>query len=530
MDNFFNTVSEIFFLNSKPLIIMDYDGSNLIFNKNAERIFNHSELLSIKELFPKLILSIENNEQICNYNNIPYHINLKLSYEKNQWIIEIQNSFDSEWDEFVINQKKLHVLFLDLLSVKSEDDLYKKLVTKSRKLFDIDRMGILLCDIDNQLVRGSWGTDDVGDVVCQTEYEEHIDSNRLFKDSLSFKDYITFTEDTELYNMHNVVGIGWNSKSVFYAGNNPIGWISCDNYFGHKPLPRWKKEILSELSRMTGEFVFNLRLEKHLKEEVEKKTLELNETITKLKEMQENLIESEKLASLGSLISGVAHEINTPVGVAITSSSHIKEKTQSIMDLFYDNRLTKTQLESFLKDNLYASQLASSSLQKAGELVDMFKQLSTDQNSELLEATNLSTLINNVIKSMKYSSKLDSVKFILDIDPNITLKCNYGGFYQIFVNLINNSIIHGFKNIKNPQIFISSFINGDIISIIYSDNGVGIPKNLHKKVFEPFFTTKRDLGSTGLGLSIVYNNLIKIGGSISLCSIKGTQFTIDIKI
>lgn len=516
MEEYFSTISDIFYQNNKPLIICEKDGTNCIFNRQAERVFGYQVLDDIKNLLKNLELSTDHPEQIVTLRDHNYYITLGFNNNSKQWVLELRNSFNTEWDEFVSCQKKLHVLFLDLLAVTNESDLFRKLITKARKLLEIDRIGILLYDEKSQRVIGSWGTNIDGEVVDQSSYICPLDTFDSFQETLHYKDLVLVSDDADLYNHGDIVGRGWNAKSSFYAGYTPVGWISCDNLLTKKPLPEWKKEILGELSRMTGEFVFNLRLENHLKREVEKKTQILNKTITRLKETQQNLIESEKMASLGGLISGVAHEINTPVGVALTSISHMKEISEVIYDKFHNNILKKKDLSQYLSDTMYGTDLALNSIKKAGDLVTVFKQLSVDQNSEIVEDNHLKNLIDTVFISVKYKHNLSKIHTIIDIDESIMINCNTATFYPIFANLIENSIVHGFSEMSNNTIGLSAKDDEQYIEVIYEDNGVGIPQKLDKRVFDPFYTTKRGEGCTGLGLSIVYNNIRSIGGEISI--------------
>lgn len=528
MENFFETLSEMFYRNSKPLIICDSDGTNCIFNKQAERVFGYSVTAQISDISDSLVLSEEHPEQIITIRQNDYYIHLSYNKNSSQWILELRNSFNTEWDDFVRCQKKLHVLFLDLLVVTNESDLFRKLITKARKLLDIDRIEILLFDEKSKSIIGSWGTNSRGEVVDQSSYISSLENFESLQETLHYKDLVLVSEDRDLYFEGEVIGRGWNATSSFYAGYSPVGWISCDNLLSNKPLPVWKKEILGELSRMTGEFVFNLRLENHLKREVEKKTLILNKTITRLKETQDNLIESEKMASLGSLISGVAHEINTPVGVALTSISHLKEVSEGVNEKFLGNMLKKKDLSEFLNDTLYGSELALKSIKKAGDLVNIFKQLSVDQNSSIKENNHLKSLIDTVLISVKYNLDLDRVNILLDIDEDIMINCNTGSFYPIFSNLIENSVIHGFTDEQNRTIRISAKELDSEIEITYDDNGLGIADKLDKRVFDPFYTTKRAEGRTGLGLTIVYNNIKNIGGDIRIdhTSERGLRFII----
>lgn len=518
MDTYINTLSDLFYLNKHPLIIMDQDGSGCILNRESEGLFSDLINSDIKEIFPDIRLDSDYNRQSCRLNNSDkeFHFNLDFYKENKKWILEIDNNFISEWDEFVNYQKILHVIFLDLLSVNTEKELYKKLVEKASSLLSIDRIGILTYDHKTEMVRGSWGTNSKGEIEDQSDYYEYLDKSSKVQEALALKDYVIMEENMPLADKGKIIGKGWNATTAFFAGNKPIGWIACDNAINHKPLPNWKKEILGELSRMTGELVFHLRVEQHLTAKVEEKTKELERTISELKTTQESLIEAEKMASLGSLVAGVSHEINTPIGIAITATSHIEELTADINEKVLSNSLRKKDLTSFIQKNLEGSSLALSSLKKAGELITSFKQLAVNQTSDIKKNTNLKELINNVIISFQYGYNLKHVIINNNVDDSISFNCNPGDIYQIFTNLISNSLIHGFNQTDKGQVEIDATLSGSILNITYKDDGVGIPTQKHKKVFDPFYTTKRGSGRPGLGLNIVYNQVLKLGGTIGL--------------
>lgn len=518
MDTYINTLSDLFYNNKRPLIIMEQDGSDCILNRECEILINGITYLNIDEIFPDIKLDKDLNRQSCLLKGSDKEIYFSLDFysDNKKWVLEVDKDFATEWNEFVNYQKILHVIFLDLISVNTEKDLYKKLVEKATTLLKIDRIGILTYDHETEMVRGSWGTNSKGEIEDQSDYKEYLDKNSKVQEALALKDYVILEENMPLADRGKIIGQGWNATTAFFAGNKPIGWIACDNAINHEPLPNWKKEILGELSRMTGELVFHLRIEHHLTAKVEEKTRELERTIKELKTTQETLIEAEKMASLGSLVAGVSHEINTPVGIAITATSHMEETTMELRRKVESNTLRKKDLNSFINKNLEGSRLALTSLKKAGELITSFKQLAVNQTSAKKQKTNLREIINNVIISFQYGYNLKHVVINNNVDENISFNCNPGDIYQIFTNLISNSIIHGFNQSDKGIITIDASLKDKVLNIIYKDDGIGIPAKLHKKVFDPFFTTQRSNGRPGLGLNVIYNQILKLGGCIGL--------------
>ena len=267
----------------------------------------------------------------------------------------------------------------------------------------------------------------------------------------------------------------------------------------------------------------------HMKESNTK----LKNTINNLKQTQEQLVESEKLASLGRLVAGVAHEINTPVGIGLTGMSHFGEITNNINTLYKNDEMSQDDFEEYLNTSKDLSSLVYKNLKKAATLVKAFKQVAVDQSSEEKRNFELRIYLDEILQSMHSLTKKAKVNISITCDENIKLNSYAGAYSQIFTNLIMNSIIHGFKNTKDKKINISVKKSEKKLKIIYKDNGGGIKKENLSKIFEPFYTTNRDKGGSGLGLNIIYNIITsKLNGIIS-CKSKenyGVEFIIIINI
>ncbi len=267
--------------------------------------------------------------------------------------------------------------------------------------------------------------------------------------------------------------------------------------------------------------------------EIEDKNSELKKTLDQLTSMQTQLVESEKMAALGGLVAGVAHEINTPVGIGITAASYMDEKSREFDVMFKENKMKRSDLEKFTETMLQSSTIILSNLNRAADLIQSFKQVAVDQSSEDKRNFKLAGYMHEILLSLRPKLKRTSHHIEVDCNDNIELNNYPGAFSQIMTNLIMNSIIHGFDQKEDGTISIKATESEDkkSIHLIYSDNGKGIPKENLKKIFEPFFTTKRGQGGSGLGLHIIYNIVSqKMGGSISVESEVGTGTTFFINI
>ncbi len=249
---------------------------------------------------------------------------------------------------------------------------------------------------------------------------------------------------------------------------------------------------------------------------------ELKEKINEIEKSRKKLVEAEKMATLGSMVAGIAHEINTPVGMALTGTTHLLDETKTLKKLFEDAKLSEEDFKSYLQNSTTLNHSIQNNLTKAADLVKSFKQVAVDQSSNEDREFNLKEYIDEILLSIHNQIKKTKHKIIVDIDSQIKLKSNPGAFSQIFTNFIMNSIIHGFENIEKGEIKISAFVEETKLHIMYEDNGVGLSSEQKEKIFDPFFTTKRGSGGSGLGMHIVYNLITtKLGGEIEVESKKG---------
>jgi signal transduction histidine kinase len=273
--------------------------------------------------------------------------------------------------------------------------------------------------------------------------------------------------------------------------------------------------------------------QKLLETRVKERTIELENSVKKLLQTQEQLIESEKMASLGRLVAGIAHEINTPLGIAITAASHLEAETTSFNKKFNNNKMSKSELAKFIAVNKQCSDLVLSNLSRADELIISLKDISVDQSTEECRTINLKAYINEIILSLTPKIKNTKINVCVIGNESIKIKSIPGFIAQVITNLFMNAVNHAFqqKTAGNITITIKPLENNQAVNIIFSDDGCGISADIKDKIFEPFFTTNRAQGGTGLGLNIVYSLVTqKLKGSINCESTLGigTQFIITL--
>jgi signal transduction histidine kinase len=265
-----------------------------------------------------------------------------------------------------------------------------------------------------------------------------------------------------------------------------------------------------------------------LEKTVQERTQDLQITLEDLKLTQKQLVESEKMAALGALVAGVAHEINTPVGVSVTANSYLQQKTIDMLQVLEENKLKKSDLTGYLSVANESTQIISNNLKRASELVKGFKQVAVDQTSEVEREFKLKEYLQEIIFSLGPKLKSNKVDVQLEVDEELSVTSYPGVFSQIFTNLIINSLTHAFHRDEKGTIFIK-VEKGSQLLLEYSDNGKGMLPEVRQKIFDPFFTTNRAAGGTGLGMHIVYNLVTQsLGGTIT-CETRlneGTTFLI----
>ena len=258
---------------------------------------------------------------------------------------------------------------------------------------------------------------------------------------------------------------------------------------------------------------------------------ELTQAIKHLKTMQTYLIQSEKMAALGSLVAGVAHEINTPVGIGVTAASHLKQITEEFLDLCTNGVPLRQDLVNYLETIQESSTIILRNLERAGKLIHSFKQVSIDQSSEAQRVFNVKKYLEEILLSINPNIKRTNQHVTVECSDDISINGFPGSFAQIVTNLLMNSLNHAYAPQDEGNIRIVVRKEDESILFTYSDDGKGMESNVLTRIFDPFFTTKRGTGGTGLGLYIVYNIVIQqFRGTITCDSTLGEGTTVEIRL
>lgn len=245
---------------------------------------------------------------------------------------------------------------------------------------------------------------------------------------------------------------------------------------------------------------------------------ELLQSMRHLDFTRKELVESEKMASLGDLVAGIAHEINTPVGITVSASSYLQQETEELKKLLNDQELSQNELESYLDHAEQSTKLILSNTDRAAKLIQTFKQLAVDQVSDERRQFNLHSYLEEIFLNLRPKLKEARVNVNILCPKNIVMDSYPGPLAQVITNFVINSLQHAYEDDHPGEIIVRvKSLDKDSIEINYSDNGTSIPMQFKEKIFEPFFTTRRSDGGSGLGLYLVYNIVThKLGGTIEV--------------
>jgi predicted ATPase/signal transduction histidine kinase/tRNA A-37 threonylcarbamoyl transferase component Bud32 len=316
------------------------------------------------------------------------------------------------------------------------------------------------------------------------------------------------------------------------------GILYLENNLTTDAFTKDRVELLKLLSSQVAISIENAQLytnlqhfNENLEQLVQQRTAELSQALTDLQTTQKQLVESEKMASLGGLVAGVAHEINTPVGIGITAASLLADKATEFFDIFKSGQMKRSQLEKFLDTAMQSSSMVLSNLNRAADLISSFKQVAVDRSTEEQRTFNLKQYLSEVLIPLRPKLKTTHHQVEIKGDDALFLNTYPGALSQIITNLVMNSLTHAYSLEDTGNLVFDFKLEGEQIVLVYSDDGKGIPQENLSKIFDPFFTTKRGQGGTGLGLHIVYNLVTqKLNGTIE-CESQvgvGTKFIIKL--
>ncbi|MEG3766008.1 HAMP domain-containing sensor histidine kinase [Alteromonas sp. 14N.309.X.WAT.G.H12] len=271
-------------------------------------------------------------------------------------------------------------------------------------------------------------------------------------------------------------------------------------------------QIMLDLEQQKDELIANqreLRQEnenrQYIEDELRKRNSELAKNMEMMNLIKEQLVESERMASLGGLVAGIAHDVNTPIGVSVTAASYLQERIDALNTAYKEKALSGKKMTTFIEEAGQTAELLMSNLNRASELVASFKQVAVDQTSEAERLFNLNTYLHEILLSLQPTIKKSRHKVSISCPLDLEILCAPGVIAQITTNMIINSLVHGFEDRDEGHITLNVSEQNGYVTMDYRDDGKGMTKKALNHLFDAFYTTNRDKGGSGLGTHIVYN-------------------------
>ncbi|HAT30264.1 MAG TPA: histidine kinase [Janthinobacterium sp.] len=318
------------------------------------------------------------------------------------------------------------------------------------------------------------------------------------------------------------------------AGSVAI-WSSSLSLDGEKAVIWALLDLTEELNAKGALKELNTSLESRVRQrsaELEQANSDLSLALDTLQHTQHDLLAAEKMASLGSLVAGIAHELNTPIGNSLLASTSLSDRVADFDRVVAAGALRRSALLAHLDEVRQAAGLISGSLHKAADLISSFKQVAVDQTSDQRRDFDLLLVLQDTLATYLPRLRRARCTAVLEVPPGLMMDSYPGSLYQVVNNLINNALIHAFDDRKTGAITVRGGDAGDgMLALSFSDDGRGMPDEVLRHVFDPFFTTKMGQGGTGLGMNIVYNIVTGVlGGRISIATGLDVGTTIRILI
>ena len=336
------------------------------------------------------------------------------------------------------------------------------------------------------------------------------------------------------FNTANFQNTVWLQNSDIVIKGQKIGSVEV-YYLEEKPesdegpFMREERDLINTIGIQLGRIIEN----KQAEEALAKRTQELSDALDHLKTTQRQLVESEKMASLGRLVAGIAHEINTPIGIGVTAASTLADRTTETVTAYDNKQLKGSALKAYFNTAQISSNLVLNNLNRAAELIQSFKQVAVDQSNLDKRFFAVKKYIQDTLINLKSHFKKTPHQITVNGDEQISINSYPGAFSQIMTNLVMNSLRHAYPKGETGNLCFELKLDSEHLIVEYSDDGCGIPPENLAKIFEPFFTTARAQGGTGLGLHIVFNLVTqKLQGTINVQSEigLGTTFILNLPL
>ena len=307
--------------------------------------------------------------------------------------------------------------------------------------------------------------------------------------------------------------VGLLSGRIFQAGPEPLIVFTLLDVTHQRIIEQEIRDINQQLEQRV-----QARTEK-----LEEANHELAQALASVQSMQAELVRSEKMAALGSLVAGIAHELNTPIGNSVTVGSTLQYQISTMYNEFKQGTVRRSGLQEFLESASHGTEILMRSLARADQLISSFKRVAVDQSSDLRRKFDLQTVLGEVCLTLEPMYKNSRYKLILEVPSHIEMDSFPGAIGQLITNFVSNALQHGFEGRATGQMTLEAHVDSENSVVIrFADDGVGMAEDVRKRVCDPFFTTKLGQGGSGLGMNIAYNIVKEVlGGTLEISAAPG---------
>ncbi|HRX51915.1 MAG TPA: ATP-binding protein, partial [Candidatus Krumholzibacteria bacterium] len=333
--------------------------------------------------------------------------------------------------------------------------------------------------------------------------------------------------DDEL--LHSMGVRSYAGTTLYDSDGEPCGaLVVMDNRPFHQPRQRVDSILQLFAARAAAELI-RLRSEQRIRRMNEELERRMVARTTELREAQDQLVQAEKIAALGTLVAGVAHEINGPVGIGVTAVTHLKDQLDDFASLYRDGSMTRRRLERFLEAACESAELVHSNLNRAADLVTVFKKVTADGGGQEQRRVRPRDHVRQVLHELQPGLSAGGHRVELRCDPELQIWTYPDVFTGIVTELVRNSVKHGFAGRREGCIVLTIEESGPSWRLTYEDDGQGLEPEALARIFDPFFTTCRGGTSTGLGMHILYNGVTRmLGGTVRCQSRPGEGMRVDV--
>ncbi|MYN46983.1 PAS domain S-box protein [Pseudoduganella sp. FT93W] len=428
-------------------------------------------------------------------------------------------------DEITVFTRTLNTLSAALRERIKQLELSQQRLLESEQrfktLFDMAPLPLTVSDRAGRMIAANRAV---------TETFGHPVAELIGKRSEEVRFWASAVERKRIWNMYQNDGAVHGDIAGVVLADGSVGsvaiWSSSLTLDGQEAIIWALLDLTEELNAKRELKDLNFSLEQRVKERsaaLERANTELQATLETLRMTQSELLSAEKMASLGSLVAGIAHELNTPIGNSLLASTSLRDRVIEFDRKVAAGALRRSELVTHLEEVRMASELISGSLHKAAELISSFKQIAVDQTNDQRREFDLLSAVHDTVATYMPRLRRAECEVRLQINEGLMLDSYPGALYQVLNNLINNALNHAFEQRKGGHITIrAEVIDDSSIGLLFADDGAGMPEEVLRRVFDPFFTTKMGQGGTGLGMNIVYNVVTGVlGGRISIDSTPG---------